>query len=272
MKLCSQYLDSGRVIVTDNFYTSLELAHKLIEKKTHLIGTLRKSRKDLPRSVILAKLERGEIFGLENRDGIVVAKWKDKRDVLMLSTCHGLEIETTGKKNRQGVEAKKPKMIIDYNGGKGGVDVSDQLSSFSSSLRKTVRWYHKVAMELLLGTACVNAYLLYRSLPNSKKMTITEFRESIVESMLGLGEETGSTQATVSRKHELQQTEVRDKRNRKIRKRCTYCYDEISKVKGSRKADRLATKMTTFCSACPKKPFMCLKCFTSKHSKRKFIT
>ena len=40
------------------------------------------------------------------------------------------------------------------------------------------------------------------------------------------------------------QTEARDKRNRKIGKKCSYSYDEISKLKGSRKANRLAMKVT----------------------------
>lgn len=38
----SIYLNSGRTIITDNFYTSLNLANELLEKnKTHSIGTLR---------------------------------------------------------------------------------------------------------------------------------------------------------------------------------------------------------------------------------------
>lgn len=35
------------------------------------------------------------------------------------------------------------------------------MSSYQSAMRKSVRWYHKVAQELLFGTAVVNAHILY---------------------------------------------------------------------------------------------------------------
>ncbi|XP_018570951.1 uncharacterized protein LOC108910734 [Anoplophora glabripennis] len=137
LKLCEDYLDSGR---TDNFYTHIPLANQLLKRKTHNIGTLRKSRKYLPKDIVTAKLSRGEVIGQENKDGIVVAKWRDdKRDVLVLSTHHTLEIVNTGKKNRKQEDIKKPKFIINYNAGKAGIDLSDQLSSYSSPMRKSIR-------------------------------------------------------------------------------------------------------------------------------------
>lgn len=42
--LCENYLNEGRTIVTDNFYTSVPLAEKMLSKNTHLVGTLRKNR------------------------------------------------------------------------------------------------------------------------------------------------------------------------------------------------------------------------------------
>lgn len=71
----------------------------LLARKTHLIGTLRKNRIGNPKEVTMAKLKRSEIIGREN-SSIVISKWKDKREVLMLSTKHGLEQAPTGKKNK----------------------------------------------------------------------------------------------------------------------------------------------------------------------------
>jgi len=48
--------------------------------------------------VTKAKLLPGQIVGKENSNGRVVAKWRDKRDVTMLSTCHNLNMVDTGKK------------------------------------------------------------------------------------------------------------------------------------------------------------------------------
>jgi len=60
-------------------------------KIKHMTGTLLFNRVRVP-GVTDAKLKRGEIVGKENAEGIVVAKWKDKRDVTMLSTRHGIDM------------------------------------------------------------------------------------------------------------------------------------------------------------------------------------
>lgn len=39
-----------------------------------------------------AKIKKSEIIGKENNKGVVVSIWKDKRDVRMVSTKHGLEM------------------------------------------------------------------------------------------------------------------------------------------------------------------------------------
>jgi len=46
-----------------------------------------------------------------------------------------------GKHNRKGYEVFKPKCIIDYNKAKKGVDYSDQMSSYHTSVRKSLKWY-----------------------------------------------------------------------------------------------------------------------------------
>ena len=43
------------------------------------------------------------------------------------------------------------------NKGKQGIDISDQMASYFTALRKTIRWYHKIGLEFLLNTAVVNA-------------------------------------------------------------------------------------------------------------------
>ncbi|KAG5883710.1 hypothetical protein JTB14_012416 [Gonioctena quinquepunctata] len=88
-------LDEGSTLYTDNFYTSCPSAKILLTKSTHLVGTLRQSRKHLPKDVKTKKLKKHEYIGQETNDGIVVSKWKDARDVLMLSTLHGLEMKVS---------------------------------------------------------------------------------------------------------------------------------------------------------------------------------
>lgn len=80
LELADDYVGKGRTIVTASYYTSVLLAKQLLEKKTHLLGTLRKNRRHLP-PIIQSKIKKGEIVGKESSDGIVVGKWKDKREV-----------------------------------------------------------------------------------------------------------------------------------------------------------------------------------------------
>lgn len=38
ISLAEGFLDSGRTIVADNYYSSLELANRLLDRKPHLFG------------------------------------------------------------------------------------------------------------------------------------------------------------------------------------------------------------------------------------------
>ncbi|XP_022160088.1 piggyBac transposable element-derived protein 4-like [Myzus persicae] len=91
LNLSQKYLNAGRTIITDNFDTSVPLAYELLKNNTHLVGTLRSNRVKLP-EVTKAKLKPNEIVGRENIDGIVIAKWRDKRDVTMLTTRHNINM------------------------------------------------------------------------------------------------------------------------------------------------------------------------------------
>ena len=102
LQLCRPALGNGSTIFAENFYSSVPLAEKLLKEKTYYCGTLRKSRKYVPKSVQNAKLKKGEIVTKQNSSGIKVCNWKDKRNVLTLSTIPGPtgELIPTSKKCR----------------------------------------------------------------------------------------------------------------------------------------------------------------------------
>lgn len=270
LNLCQMYLYANRTITTDNFYTSLPLAYELLKNKTHLTGTLRSNRVKIP-GVTDAKLKRGEIVGKENAEGIVIGKWKDKREVTMLSTRHGIDMIDIGKKNKKKENIVKPEIIIRYNNGKAGIDLSDQLSSYSTSVRKSIRWYHKVATEILLGTSVVNALIVYNKI-HERKLKITQFRELLVDQMLGLEKQnesivnepstSGNKRSKGNTKHYFQETTEKCSRNRRLRKRCVHCYQSVKDVEGTVKA-REVKKVSTFCTNC--KTFTCINCFNIHH-------
>ena len=151
-----------------------------------MIGTLRKNSKHIPKSILQPNLKqtKGDVVAKE-KDGIVVGCWKNKREVRFLFTKHTAIIQETGKKMGTGDPIKKPDVILEYNKCKQGVDVSDQMSSYFCPVRKSLFWYNKVAFELLLGTAVVNAFQIYNKLSNKKKH-IGEFREDLIMRLLDL--------------------------------------------------------------------------------------
>ena len=89
------------------------------------------------------------------------------------------------------------------------------MSSYFSPQRKSIFWYNKVALELLLGTSVVNPLLVYNKLSQQKKQ-ILEFRKSLVNSMLNLLPDGQMQQATTSRcKHKLEESQEKLGNNRK---------------------------------------------------------
>lgn len=197
-------------------------------------------------------------------------KWRDKRDVYFLSTKHGDQQVTTGKKNRQKEDIRKPEAIVCYNKCKQGIDLSDQLSTYYNCLRKTVRWYHKVAIELLLGTAVVNAFNLQneRLVAVSKKpMTMAKFRELLVISLLQYDDHQRTPSAQPNN-HYLRETDEREngkRTDRRKRRYCIGCYNSLSDERGRDFAKKKAKRVVTECAACPGKPRFCYQCFPKFH-------
>ncbi|KAJ8950874.1 hypothetical protein NQ318_011172 [Aromia moschata] len=86
--LMGNLLDKGRTLYTDNYSTGVHLAKELLKRKTHLVGIVRSNRKLNCTEVINKKLKKHEIVARESNSGIVMMKWKDTRDVIMLKTKH----------------------------------------------------------------------------------------------------------------------------------------------------------------------------------------
>lgn len=53
MELLRPYYNSGRNVITDNFFTSFSLAVDLIAKDLTILGTIRKNRREIPRCLIV---------------------------------------------------------------------------------------------------------------------------------------------------------------------------------------------------------------------------
>nr|CAI5821426.1 unnamed protein product [Callosobruchus analis] len=186
LRLLKPYLMKGHDVFMDNYYNSVELSEKLLNLRTHSNGTLRSNRRGNPKQLVKKKLKKGEHFWLRKKY-VYISKWKDKRDVLMITTRNHPQLITS--KNRFGKEKVKPEEVVVYNDHMSGIDRCDQMTSTYCSPRKTIRWYKKV-LFYLLDVAVWNSFYLYRKYckENSKKYTFMQFRDSLITALLKLPE------------------------------------------------------------------------------------
>jgi len=131
---CRKTFPQGRTLYIDNFYTSYELAISCLNRKTHVVGTLRNNKKFLPKDILHCKLRKGEMVSKEDDNEIVVLKWRDTRDVRILSTKHAPIMVPSTKKNRsirtvspsqQTPVTLKPLAVVEYNAEKCDIDYSE---------------------------------------------------------------------------------------------------------------------------------------------------
>ena len=117
-----------------NWYSTVDLAESLLKKMMNLVGTLRKNRKTNPKAVTTQKLKKSQIVAQQNATGVMVLKWLDKREVLVIFIVQ----------NDAKADNGKPAVVVDYNQGKSFVDLSDQMHSYQAFERKTYKWYMRI--------------------------------------------------------------------------------------------------------------------------------
>lgn len=266
--LTSDVINEGRTLTIDNWYTSVSLAHKMLNQNTHVVGTIRKNRKGLPKEILNKKLKKGEICAKENEYGVTVINWKDQRNVFMLSTKHGPEmVEIAG--GRRGPK-QKPKIVLDYNKGKGSVDLSDQMGAYSNPLRRSLKWHRKVAFELLLTTAMVNALIIYKQV-SEENISITDFKKAVVKHLAFYSRENENNPPRMDTAHRsltLHQIQIRTEGTKhQRRKMCKECYRKNSSQYGRKQATNRTRKFDTYCDTCVGNPTLCIPCFNDIHGK-----
>lgn len=132
--------------------------------------------------------------------------------------------------------------------------MSDLRSSYHTPLRRSMKWYKKVAFEVLLNTSVINALILYNKV-NNCNMSMTEFRESIILSMI---------EKPVT---EIENIEMHSIVEKTTRNRCAICYQKLVLKEGRAYAQSKTKKVRTMCSACDR--FYCVECFFADHKYKK---
>lgn len=265
--LMEPYLNKGHIIYMDNWYSSPLLYQYLSEHNTGACGTVRNNRKGIP--MFPTKLAPGQCISAITK-GMMTCKWKDKRDVHILSTVHNTKMSVTNKTDRVGNKIKKPDCILDYNVNMGLIDKSDMQMSFNNTARRSIKWYKKFFFHLL-DLSVLNSGIVYNSLKETK-LKLPEYRLKLIEQLLQTYS-SGTSQSRPGRKiigdYPTSLTErhfpsriVPPEGKSRIKKKCH--------VHSQTKLDVQCRKDTAYeCKECGKA--LCLEpCFQNYHTKQKY--
>lgn len=211
-------LDSGHSVYLDNFYNSYLLSKDLLDRNTYSTGTLRIDRKHAPIEVKQKKLSKGETICRYTK-GVMIGKWRDKRDVCYIST--EFENVITSYEDKRGKEKSKPLPIFNYNKYMGGIDRQDQFMAYYPSTRKSVRWYKKIGIHVV-QMLLLNSYLLFNKY--QRKISFYDFRLEIIKELLPEDMQKKTSHKIMT--HYLSHCDQSPKTKKTLRKKCKLCNEK----------------------------------------------
>ncbi len=154
-RLVHPWINTGRTITTDNYFTSADLAEDLLGVQTTLVGTIRRNKKEIPRELQpdAHRPEQSSIFCFDRQLTLVSYVPKKAHAVILLSSLHHDQAIVDEEKN-------KPEIILYYNNTKGGVDRMDQMVRTYSCKRKTKRWPMTFFFNII-DVGCLAAFVVW---------------------------------------------------------------------------------------------------------------
>jgi hypothetical protein len=111
--LVAKYLQKGNTLWLNNWYSGLLLYNWLHNNGTNVRGTVRKNRKGLPK--LDKKLDKGQVE-TRHTDNMMLVRWRDKRELCMLTTLHTDSMKQSGKvDSTTNTPVIKPECVMNYN-------------------------------------------------------------------------------------------------------------------------------------------------------------
>lgn len=244
MRLMQPYTSKGRNVTCDNFFTAKHLAEQLKRENTTVVGTLKKTRREVPPS---AKSTAGTLYDTilykSGETTITSYQGKTKKNVLLLSTMHQSVAVN------QETQKKLPETVSFYNSTKFGVDILDQMSRLYTVKFGCRRWPMHVFFNVL-DLAGINAWILYRE-TTGEEVTRRMFLFKLAEEL--------SSVYVQSRKGPVHTfNAATESRKVPVRKTC-----QVGGCKSSNKTKNLCRQCKKFvCGPCAGSvEYVCAKCF-----------
>ena len=261
MCLMELFINDYNHLYIDNYFTSVKLANILMANNTYMTGTFRKNRKGIPETIKTLQVEKGKHKCIMIEKNIYLTKFNSNKETYLISTKYP-KIKVTKKKEWSGKEYYLPKVVDQYNYNKVGVDLADQINSYSQQSRKTVKWYRKVAFDMILGVSISNIFLINKKFCGYVG-TITDFRKSLIKEILFHYKIDDKNEKVEIKENHRFVTSFTTKL-----KRCQFCYEDKFKKFGSSVAKNSSRKTNSYCLDCGEK-WICKTCFISKHNLNK---
>lgn len=168
----------------DNYFTNVHLMKDLKEKGVNACGTVKPRRKDLPTFMTSENMNRGDSETFTSSTGISATKWRDKKDVFILTNFHDpLEKSEVQRKQKDGTKCVYPcpRCVADYNKNMSAVDKFDQLMASYRLDRRSKKWWHRIFFYFI-DAAVINAYIIYKAIGN--QISLKEFKIHCIEGLL----------------------------------------------------------------------------------------
>ena len=150
------------------------------------VGTCKATRKNLPKAP--QRLEKGESEFKCNNNGTLLARWRDIKEVILLSNCHNESSSPIQKKNKDGSGrwVSFPEAIQFYRKIMGGVDLADQIAGLYALDRKSLKWWKKIFYRCLMFSI-VNSWVVYKQLQRHPNKPFLDFLCELAEVLTAKG-------------------------------------------------------------------------------------
>lgn len=262
--LLADLVNKGHQVYLDNFYTSLPLCTYLLNKATAVCGTLRSNRLGIPPVLKTTNVPKGQ-YAFRRKGKVQIVKLHDKKVVHLISTMHNASSVKTRKRNRQGAHIHRLRVNHEYNTFMGGVDKNDAMVAAHSGMRKSLKWYIKLALHYI-EEALQNAYVTHSQQSAEKPDHYLFLKDAARALLIAADEKEVATAKAHPDSHErlvgmhfYQKLPPTEKKQHPT-KPCVVCT-----AHGRRRETR------QICKTCSKKPALCIEpCFEEYHSKLRY--
>ena len=204
LKLCDfeKFRHKNFIMFVDNWFNSVYLLLKLLERGIHSCGTIRTNR--VVRRLGVSKdwflkgdkVARGTMKAKQvslNQKCIFLVSWKDNKVVNMITTFKTYK-ESAQRYNKAKkasratrIEIARPTCVRVYNKGMGGTDGFDGMIARYRLGLQTKRWPHRVLFHFF-NASMVNAHVLFKTKHaidrGHKSFTKLGFSTSLIEQIL----------------------------------------------------------------------------------------